>query len=80
MLSRRLKTKGRAALDRQKQRHIPIASAFSHILSRAARTRACGQVFSDIDEINRLMEYYLFQNAPAGRDRFADLLERPLPL
>jgi len=38
-------------------------------------TDACvRQVFSDIDEINRLMEYYSFRT-PQLADRFADLLE-----
>ena len=38
-------------------------------------TDACvRQVFADIDEINRLMEYYSFRT-PQLADRFADLLE-----
>lgn len=32
------------------------------------------QVFADIDEINRLMEYYSFRT-PQLADRFADMLE-----
>ena len=38
-------------------------------------TDACvRQVFADIDEINRLMEYYSFRT-PQLADRFADMLE-----
>ena len=44
-------------------------------LLAAHRSDACvRQLFADLDEINRLMEYYSFRT-PQLADRFADLLE-----
>ena len=44
------------------------------LLSPRSADACVRQVFADIDEINRLMEYYSFRT-PQLADRFADMLE-----
>lgn len=49
-------------------------------LLAAHRSDACvRQLFADLDEIDRLMEYYSFRT-PQLADRFIEKLERPLPI